>query len=61
VRFWSTDVEADVADLLSRGMVFEEYDYPTLKTVGHIATTAAGRSAWFKDPEGNILAVFQPA
>jgi predicted enzyme related to lactoylglutathione lyase len=61
VRFWSTDVEADVTDLVSRGVVFEEYDFPTLKTVGHIATTAVGRSAWFKDPEGNILAIFQPA
>ncbi|HEY7782912.1 MAG TPA: VOC family protein [Ktedonobacterales bacterium] len=61
VRFWTRDIEADVRDLASRGVTFEEYDYPTLKTVDHIATTAGiGRSAWFKDPDGNILALFQP-
>ena len=61
VRFWSDDVEADAAALAARGVVFEEYDFPTLKTVGGIATTAGiGRSAWFKDPDGNTLALFQP-
>ena len=61
VRFWTSDVEADVRDLLARGVIFEHYDFPTLKTVNHIATTAGiGKSAWFKDPDGNTLALFQP-
>jgi catechol 2,3-dioxygenase-like lactoylglutathione lyase family enzyme len=61
VRFWSTDVEGDVTALTARGVVFEEYDFPTLTTVGGIATTPGiGRSAWFKDPDGNTLALFQP-
>lgn len=61
VRFWTRDIEADVRDLATRGLTFEEYDFPTLKTVDHVATTAGiGRSAWFKDPDGNILALFQP-
>lgn len=61
VRFWTSDVEADVRDLTARGVTFEDYDYPTLKTVNHIATTAGlGKSAWFKDPDGNTLALFQP-
>ena len=61
VRFWSTDVERDVKELLARGVVFEDYDFPNFKTVGHVATTAGvGRSAWFKDPDGNTLALFQP-
>ena len=61
VRFWSTDVEKDVAELAARGVVFEDYDFPALKTVNHIATTAGiGKSAWFKDPDGNTLALFQP-
>jgi catechol 2,3-dioxygenase-like lactoylglutathione lyase family enzyme len=60
VRFWSTDVDRDVAELAARGVVFEDYDFPTLKTVNHIATTAGiGKSAWFKDPDGNTLALFQ--
>jgi catechol 2,3-dioxygenase-like lactoylglutathione lyase family enzyme len=61
VRFWSNDVEADVRDLESRGVVFEDYDFPTFKTVDHIGTTAGlGRSAWFKDPDGNTVALFEP-
>ncbi len=61
VRFWTTDVEADVRDLQARGVIFEEYDFPTLKTVNHVATTAGiGKSAWFKDPDGNTIALFQP-
>ena len=61
VRFWTTQIEADVKDLADRGVVFEDYDFPTFKTIDHIATTAGiGKSAWFKDPDGNILALFQP-
>ncbi len=61
VRFWTGDVEADVRELLGRGVTFEDYDFPTLKTVDHVATTAGiGKSAWFKDPDGNTLALFQP-
>ena len=61
VRFWTSDVEGDVKGLAARGVTFEDYDFPTLKTVGHVATTAGiGKSAWFKDPDGNTLALFQP-
>jgi len=61
VRFWSTDIEGDVAELVGRGVVFEEYDNGPFKTIDHVVTTAGiGRSAWFKDPDGNTIAVFQP-
>jgi predicted enzyme related to lactoylglutathione lyase len=61
VRFWTDDLESDVRELESRGAVFQEYDFPTLKTVDHVATTPGiGKSAWFKDPDGNTLALFQP-
>ena len=61
VRFWTDDVESDVRELESRGAVFEDYDFPTLTTVDHVATTLGiGKSAWFKDPDGNTLALFQP-
>ena len=53
------DIEATVAELRGRGVVFEEYDFEEFKTVDGIATTAEGqRGAWFKDSEGNILAIF---
>ena len=61
VRFWTANVEADVKALADKGVVFEDYDMPTFKTVNHVATTSGiGKSAWFKDPDGNILALFQP-
>jgi predicted enzyme related to lactoylglutathione lyase len=53
------DIEPVVSDLKARGVVFEEYDFPTLKTVDSIADTPAGRAAWFKDPEGNTLGLIQ--
>ena len=61
VLSWSSDVEADVRDLSARGVIFEYYDFPSLKTINHIAATVGvGKSAWFKDPDGNTLALFQP-
>src|SRR4051812_16685698 len=61
VRFWSSDIEKDVAGLAAQGVVFEEYDTGIFKTVDHVVTSPIGRSAWFKDPDGNTIAVFQPA
>ena len=61
VRFWSADIDKDVAELAANGVEFEEYDTATFKTVSHIVTSAGiGRSAWFKDPDGNTIALFQP-
>ena len=58
--FWQVaDVEAEVAELRKRGVVFEEYDSPGLKTVNGIATGGGTKAAWFKDTEGNIMAVIQ--
>jgi predicted enzyme related to lactoylglutathione lyase len=58
--FWAVDdVEAEVAELQSRGVVFEEYDMPGLKTKNGIATGGGAKTAWFKDTEGNIMAISQ--
>ncbi|MGH3736746.1 MAG: VOC family protein [Micromonosporaceae bacterium] len=51
------DLAAEMADLRSRGVTFEEYDLPGLKTVDGVAELGNERGAWFKDSEGNILAV----
>ena len=61
VRFWSTDIDKDVEVLAANGIEFDEYDTDTFKTIDHIVTTPGiGRSAWFKDPDGNTIALFQP-
>ena len=53
------DLAAEVAELRGRGVVFEEYDQPGLRTVDGIATTPVGKAAWFKDSEGNVLTITQ--
>jgi catechol 2,3-dioxygenase-like lactoylglutathione lyase family enzyme len=53
------DLEAEVADLRARGVEFEEYDTPGLRTVDGIAVTPVGKAAWFKDSEGNMLTITQ--
>ncbi|MGY3380297.1 catechol 2,3-dioxygenase-like lactoylglutathione lyase family enzyme [Arthrobacter sp. TE12231] len=56
---WTVDdLPAAVAELRANGIVFEEYDFPGLKTEDGIATTPDGSSAaWFLDTEGNILSL----
>jgi catechol 2,3-dioxygenase-like lactoylglutathione lyase family enzyme len=54
------DLEAIVVELTKAGIIFEQYDFPGLKTDEKgIATLEkeGEKSAWFKDPDGNILAI----
>src|SRR5215469_14209128 len=53
------DLAAEVAELRARGVEFEEYDEPGLRTVDGIAVTPVGKAAWFKDSEGNMLTITQ--
>jgi predicted enzyme related to lactoylglutathione lyase len=56
--FWQVDdVEAEVAQLRARGVRFEEYDMPGVTMENGIATGGGAKTAWFRDTEGNILAV----
>jgi predicted enzyme related to lactoylglutathione lyase len=58
--FWQvTDIEREVADLKSRGVTFEDYDAPGMKTEDGIATAGGAKAAWFRDSEGNIMALIQ--
>ena len=62
------DLEATVAGLRARGVVFEEYDLPGLRTVNGIAEIEGNypskgrgeKGAWFRDSEGNLLGIGQP-
>lgn len=55
------DVDAEVSALREKGVQFEEYDSPGLKTENGIADRPDGRGGWFKDTEGNLIAIFQRA
>jgi catechol 2,3-dioxygenase-like lactoylglutathione lyase family enzyme len=57
---WEVDhIEQVVNDMRSKGVEFEEYDMPGLKTIKGIAMIGRDKVAWFKDSEGNILALTQ--
>ena len=66
--FEVADLAATVAALRSRGVVFEEYDLPGLKTEDGIATIEGNYpskgtgefGAWFRDSEGNLIGIGQP-
>lgn len=58
--FWQVkDVESEVRELKARGVTFIDYDLPGLKTIDGIATMDGAKGAWFRDSEGNILALIQ--
>ena len=58
--FWDVhDIKAEVAELKKRGVKFEEYDVPGMKTENGIATGGGAKAAWFKDSEGNTMALIQ--
>lgn len=54
-----SDIAAEMKALRARGVRFEEYDLPGLKTVEGVCVLGAERAAWFRDPEGNILCIHQ--
>jgi len=57
--FWDVaDLDAEVADLKSRGVALEKYDLPGSDEKG-IVTAGGAKAAWFKDSEGNIMALIQ--
>lgn len=53
------DLAMEMAALRDKGVAFEEYDLPNLKTVEGVADFGPVKSAWFKDPDGNIIALNQ--
>jgi catechol 2,3-dioxygenase-like lactoylglutathione lyase family enzyme len=66
---WTVDdVVATVAELRSRGVVFEQVNVPGLTTVDDIAEVAGNypskgsgeMAAWFRDSEGNMLGIGEP-
>ena len=59
MTFLVEDLDTVMSDLLSRGVTFEDYDLPYLKTTNGIAVQSGVKSAWFKDPAGNILSIVQ--
>lgn len=58
--FQVDDLPGVVASLRGRGVVFEEYDSPGLRTTDGIADMGDYRAAWLKDPDGNFIGIHEP-
>ncbi|GAA0208803.1 glyoxalase/bleomycin resistance/dioxygenase family protein [Saccharothrix mutabilis subsp. mutabilis] len=59
LSFEVSDIAGEVRELESRGVRFEDYDMPDLKTVDHIADMGGEKAAWFCDSEGNYLCLHE--
>ncbi|HEY0822981.1 MAG TPA: VOC family protein [Ramlibacter sp.] len=58
--FWSVDdVDALIVALKARGVVFEDYDVPGERSAQGAVTAGGAKAAWFKDSEGNIMALIE--
>jgi catechol 2,3-dioxygenase-like lactoylglutathione lyase family enzyme len=51
----ATDLDKEMSELRNRGVTFEEYDMPGLKTTDGVVSMEGMKAAWFKDSEGNTL------
>jgi predicted enzyme related to lactoylglutathione lyase len=57
---WATDdLDSEMARLRQHGVVFEDFEIPGMKTIDGVATTEEGKTAWFRDSEGNFICITQ--
>jgi len=59
LNFDVDDIEKEVSELKEKGVFFEHYEMPGLKQEGDIYTAEGMATAWFKDPDGNILSLIE--
>ena len=59
ISFQVDDIAAAVAALQKTGVVFEDYDFPGLKTIDHVCVLGSEKAAWFMDTEGNYLCLHE--
>lgn len=59
ISFQVADIAATIDALKRAKVVFEDYDFPGLKTVNHVCVLGAEKAAWFKDTEGNYLCLHE--
>ena len=59
LNFDVDDIESEVSELKGKGIFFEHYDLPGLEQHGDIYSAEGMKTAWFKDPDGNILSILE--
>ena len=62
LTFKVDDIDEEISELKGKGIFFEKYDLPGLKPQGDLYVGEGGfKTAWFKDPDGNILSLIEEA
>ena len=59
LTFEVDDIESEVRELKEKGIFFVHYDMPGLERRGDLYVAQGMKTAWFKDPDGNILSLFE--
>lgn len=59
MSFEVRDIAAEVAELVGRGVQFQDFEAGGIRTVDHVATLGDEKAAWFTDSEGNILCLHE--
>ena len=59
LTFGVDDIQEEVRDLKDKGIAFEHYDLEGLTAKGDIYEGEGMKTAWFKDPDGNILSLIE--
>ena len=59
ITFDVDDIEKEIDELKKKGIFFEHYDMPGLELRGDFYVAEGVKTAWFKDPDGNILSLFE--
>ncbi|HKP34421.1 MAG TPA: VOC family protein [Sphingomicrobium sp.] len=59
LNFDVDDIDREVGELKEKGIFFEHYDLPGLTQQGDIHVGEGMKTAWFKDPDGNILSLIE--
>src|SRR3954454_303392 len=59
LNFDVDDIEKEVQELKEKGILFEHYNLPGLQQQGDLHVAEGFKTAWFKDPDGNILSLIE--
>jgi len=59
LNFDVDNIDKEVSDLREKGVMFEHYDLPGLERRGDLHVAEGFKTAWFKDPDGNILSLIE--
>ena len=59
LNFDVDDIDKEVSELKEKGVMFEHYNLPGLERQGDLHVADGFKTAWFKDPDGNILSLIE--